>query len=146
MGFETKGHTHRGSYPFRGKESAFASLDIRKNYPKLVASDAGHTIRLPRNRADPPASLANGGIAGAMSVGIVDDLQAVHVEIENAELLGLSASRSQPSLKLVIKQSAVCQTGQRIVGRAMIERLRGIAGGVKHRGSNQLTHQFENAN
>src|SRR5579871_3848526 len=78
-----------------------------------------------------------------MTPAVVDLLETIHVENNQAELPALAASTLPAVSQAIEKQRAIREAGQRVVCRAMHEITHLIVGGMEHRSSDHTTHQFK---
>jgi len=74
-------------------EQIVAVGDITEDDAEFIAAEACDEVRSPWNAADAQRHFAQGRIAGAVAVAVVDALESVHVDDEDAQGVNLAATR-----------------------------------------------------
>ncbi len=90
-------HPARRRQGFGSSASRAASARyVGQHHRDLIPADAAHDVRLARLPDQQLADAADHGVARRMSVGVVDRLEVVEVEIDEArlDLRGASPSRA----------------------------------------------------
>ena len=95
---------------------------------ELVPAQPRHGVRLPRDLLDARTRFADGRIACAVAVPVVDGLEPVHVDVQDAERAGLPVDQGEALPEMVVEQRPVGQAGQGVVGGPAVQLAQFIVG------------------
>ena len=100
----------------------FDGADLVQQKGKLVAREAGGCVLRPDGGREPAGDFDQQGIAGGVPAGIVDFLELVDIEEDDAAALLVAArAAGHGELEAIEKKGAVGQAGQGVVERAVLE-------------------------
>ena len=106
----------RAQHALRDLARGLGGLHVFEQHDELVAGDARDDVGIAHATRQAPGHLLQHGIAGAVAQAVVDHLEAVDVDVEQAEAATVVATRAgERALDAIAQVDAVRQAGQRIV-------------------------------
>ncbi len=98
-------------------------------YHELVGGQARENVSVRQSLLQPVGYLAQQRIGLDMAQGIVDVLESVQIDMQQAQAVSLAARRSGSLIQTVGKQAAVGQLGQRVMVGEVAQLFLGLAAG-----------------
>ncbi len=123
------------------------ALDVEDDDGEFVAAQSRDGVDLADRVFEARGSLADQLVAAGMAERVVDRLEAIEVDIEQADLAVVARDGKQRAAQPILEQSAVGQAGQRVVegeelclALALLQRTGG-RGGASSRGTRARRRQ-----
>src|SRR5439155_5566502 len=104
-----------GSYPAH-EDLGLRRLGHRQNYQKLVATEPAHHIQGATLLAEHLGDLDEEAVAGSVTQGVVDDLEAVEVDHEDAGMELVAEAAGDFGGETLFEGTAIVETGELVSG------------------------------
>jgi len=92
-----------------------ATAAVRKEQRELVASEAGNGIALPYAGLKAPCHPLEQKVSEGMTQGIVDQLEAIHIQEEHGRASAMSTGQRQRHAKPILEEQPVGEARESIV-------------------------------
>ena len=105
-------------------------LHVVKDEGELIAADAGEGVGLAEAGFEALGNLAEEGIADAVAEAVIDQLEAVEVDIEERDFAVLAAALGEAVREAIGEQAAIGQAGEVVDERSVLQASFGVASGA----------------
>src|SRR5262249_40879254 len=108
--------------PYRlGHPHGVVAIDSVQQRTEFVAAEAGEDITAAQLLADQPGNLADQGVSGRMSAGVVDDLELIEIEVEQRVGGGRDPLIFDGGGDARLEFTAILQSRQRVMSGLVLE-------------------------